>query len=80
VEVSKIGRQIAEEVLDLQRRDEDSSSNSSPGPMTEPGLLNIDVGLSYIIPISELFKIHSFFNTFYFMIKVTDHNSNGITG
>jgi aryl hydrocarbon receptor nuclear translocator-like protein 1 len=48
VEVSKIGRQIAEEVLDLQRRDEDSSSGSSPGPITESGLLNIDVSLSDI--------------------------------
>lgn len=46
VEVSKIGRQIAEEVLDLQRRGEDSSSGSSPGPTTEPGLLNIEVHTS----------------------------------
>ena len=30
VEVSKIGRQIAEEVLDLQRRNEDSSYSDSP--------------------------------------------------
>ncbi|XP_072763925.1 basic helix-loop-helix ARNT-like protein 1 isoform X3 [Anoplolepis gracilipes] len=43
VEVSKIGRQIAEEVLDLQRRGEDSSSGSSPGPAaTEPALLNTE--------------------------------------
>ncbi|XP_020292952.1 aryl hydrocarbon receptor nuclear translocator-like protein 1 [Pseudomyrmex gracilis] len=42
VEVSKIGRQIAEEVLDLQRRGEDSSSGSSPGPTTEAGLLNAE--------------------------------------
>ncbi|XP_018309780.1 protein cycle isoform X2 [Mycetomoellerius zeteki] len=42
VEVSKIGRQIAEEVLDLQRRGEDSSSGSSPGPATETGLLNTE--------------------------------------
>ncbi|XP_071566642.1 protein cycle isoform X1 [Temnothorax nylanderi] len=41
VEVSKIGRQIAEEVLDLQRRGEDSSGNS-PGPATETGLLNTE--------------------------------------
>ncbi|XP_024942293.1 aryl hydrocarbon receptor nuclear translocator-like protein 1 isoform X2 [Cephus cinctus] len=40
VEVSKIGRQIAEEVLDLQRRGEDSSSISSPGSGPEPALLN----------------------------------------
>ncbi|XP_012350663.1 aryl hydrocarbon receptor nuclear translocator-like protein 1 isoform X2 [Apis florea] len=40
VEVSKIGRQIAEEVLDLQRRGEDSSSGSSPGP--ESALLNTE--------------------------------------
>ncbi|XP_058793226.1 basic helix-loop-helix ARNT-like protein 1 isoform X2 [Phymastichus coffea] len=41
VEVSKIGRQIAEEVLDLQRRsDQDSSSGSSPTPGPEPTLLN----------------------------------------
>lgn len=44
VEVSKIGRQIAEE--DLQRRGEDSSSGSSPGPATEIGLLNIEVSMS----------------------------------
>ncbi|XP_029670390.1 aryl hydrocarbon receptor nuclear translocator-like protein 1 isoform X3 [Formica exsecta] len=43
VEVSKIGRQIAEEVLDLQRRGEDSSSGSSPGPaVTEPALINTE--------------------------------------
>ncbi|XP_070510756.1 basic helix-loop-helix ARNT-like protein 1 isoform X2 [Cardiocondyla obscurior] len=42
VEVSKIGRQIAEEVLDLQRRGEDSSSGSSPRPTTETGLLNTE--------------------------------------
>ncbi|XP_011879758.1 PREDICTED: aryl hydrocarbon receptor nuclear translocator-like protein 1 isoform X3 [Vollenhovia emeryi] len=42
VEVSKIGRQIAEEVLDSQRRGEDSSSGSSPGPAAETGLLNTE--------------------------------------
>lgn len=42
VEVSKIGRQIAEEVLDLQRRGEDSSSGSSPGPAADTGLLNTE--------------------------------------
>ncbi|EZA50085.1 protein cycle isoform X1 [Ooceraea biroi] len=42
VEVSKTGRQIAEEVLDLQRRGEDSSTGSSPGPMMDPGLLDTD--------------------------------------
>lgn len=47
VEVSKIGRQIAEEVLDLQKRGEDSSSGSSPGPaVTEPALLNTEVNIS----------------------------------
>lgn len=43
VEVSKIGRQIAEEVLDLQRRCEDSFSGNSPGPGTEPVLSNAKV-------------------------------------
>ncbi|OAD53726.1 Aryl hydrocarbon receptor nuclear translocator-like protein 1 [Eufriesea mexicana] len=43
IEVSKIGRQIAEEVLDLQRRGEDSSSGSSPGPGPEPALLNTEI-------------------------------------
>ncbi|KAK2586589.1 hypothetical protein KPH14_011466 [Odynerus spinipes] len=42
VEVSKIGRQIAENVLDLQRRGEDSSSGSSPGPGAESALLNTE--------------------------------------
>ncbi|XP_031833873.2 basic helix-loop-helix ARNT-like protein cyc isoform X2 [Nomia melanderi] len=42
IEVSKIGRQIAEEVLDLQRRGEDSSSGSSPGPGPETSLLNTE--------------------------------------
>ncbi|XP_017889557.1 aryl hydrocarbon receptor nuclear translocator-like protein 1 isoform X2 [Ceratina calcarata] len=42
VEVSKIGRQIAEEVLDLQRRGEDSSSGSSPGLGAESSLLNTE--------------------------------------
>ncbi|XP_046823815.1 protein cycle isoform X10 [Vespa velutina] len=42
VEVSKIGRQIAENVLDLQRRGEDSSSGSSPGPVVESALLNTE--------------------------------------
>lgn len=50
VEVSKIGRQIAEEVLDLQRRGEDSSSGSSPGPATETGLLNTEVCLNLAGP------------------------------
>ncbi|PSN34385.1 Aryl hydrocarbon receptor nuclear translocator-like protein 1 [Blattella germanica] len=35
VEASKIGRQIAEEVLDSQRRGGDSSSESSPSPEAE---------------------------------------------
>lgn len=43
MEVSKIGRQIAEEVSDLQRRGEDSSLGSSPGPVTKPSLLNTEV-------------------------------------
>jgi hypothetical protein len=38
VEASKIGRQIAEEVLDSQRRGGDSSSESSPSPDTEKAL------------------------------------------
>ncbi|KZC05014.1 Aryl hydrocarbon receptor nuclear translocator-like protein 1 [Dufourea novaeangliae] len=42
IEVSKIGRQIAEEVLDLQRRGEDSSSGSSPGPGPEAALINTE--------------------------------------
>ncbi|XP_043478053.1 aryl hydrocarbon receptor nuclear translocator-like protein 1 isoform X2 [Leptopilina heterotoma] len=40
VEVRKIGRQIAEEVLDLQRRCEDSSSVRSPDSGPEPVLFN----------------------------------------
>jgi hypothetical protein len=35
VEASKIGRQIAEEVLDSQRRGGDSSSDNSPSPDAE---------------------------------------------
>lgn len=46
VEVSKIDRRIAEEVLNLQRRREDSSSGSSPGPATETGLLNAEVNIN----------------------------------
>ncbi|XP_043585056.1 aryl hydrocarbon receptor nuclear translocator-like protein 1 isoform X1 [Bombus pyrosoma] len=46
VEVSKIGRQIAEEVLDLQRRGEDSSSGSSPGPGPEPALLSTETQIT----------------------------------
>ncbi|XP_076241212.1 basic helix-loop-helix ARNT-like protein cyc isoform X3 [Calliopsis andreniformis] len=42
VEVSKIGRQIAESVLDSQRRGEDSPSGSSPGPGPEAALLNTE--------------------------------------
>ncbi|PNF23248.1 Aryl hydrocarbon receptor nuclear translocator-like protein 1 [Cryptotermes secundus] len=38
VEASKIGRQIAEEVLDSQRRGGDSSSDSSPSPDAERSL------------------------------------------
>lgn len=52
VEVSKIGRQIAEEVLDLQRRGEDSSSGSSPGP--ESALLNTEVVITMEIPVKIL--------------------------
>lgn len=51
VEVSKIGRQIAEEVLDLQRRGEDSSSGSSPGP--ESALLNTEVVITMEIPVKN---------------------------
>lgn len=36
VEASKIGRQIAEQVIDSQRRAGDSSSGSSPDPDTNP--------------------------------------------
>ena len=35
MEASKIGRQIAEEVLDSQRHGGDSSSDSSPSPDAE---------------------------------------------
>lgn len=35
VEASKIGRQIAEQVMDSQRRCEESSSASSPDPDPE---------------------------------------------
>lgn len=49
VEVSKIGRQIAEEVLDLQRRCEDSSSGSSPGPGPESTLLNTEVRIIKVL-------------------------------
>ncbi|XP_063987230.1 basic helix-loop-helix ARNT-like protein 1 isoform X2 [Diachasmimorpha longicaudata] len=42
VEVSKIGRRIAEEVLDHQRRNEDSSS-SSPTPTPDRFLLNTEI-------------------------------------
>ncbi|XP_011315360.1 aryl hydrocarbon receptor nuclear translocator-like protein 1 isoform X2 [Fopius arisanus] len=42
VEVSKIGRRIAEEVLDHQRRSEDSSS-SSPTPTPDRFLLNTEI-------------------------------------
>jgi aryl hydrocarbon receptor nuclear translocator-like protein 1 len=38
VEASKIGRQIAEEVLDSQRHGGDSSSDGSPSPDTETAL------------------------------------------
>jgi hypothetical protein len=38
VEASKIGRQIAEEVLDSQRRGGDSSSDSSPSPDADMAL------------------------------------------
>jgi aryl hydrocarbon receptor nuclear translocator-like protein 1 len=38
VEASKIGRQIAEEVLDSQRRGGDSLSESSPSPDAERAL------------------------------------------
>nr|CAD7401740.1 unnamed protein product [Timema cristinae] len=37
MEVSKIGRQIAEEALDSQRKGEDSSPDSSPSPETDVG-------------------------------------------
>ncbi|CAG2056633.1 unnamed protein product [Timema podura] len=37
MEVSKIGRQIAEEALDSQRKGEDSSIESSPSPDTDVG-------------------------------------------
>jgi hypothetical protein len=47
VEVSKIGRQIAEEVLDLQRRsDQDSSSGNSPTPAPESALVNTEVNIN----------------------------------
>lgn len=43
VEVSKIGRQIAEEVLDSQRRGEDISLGSSPVAVSEPAFRNVEV-------------------------------------
>ncbi|XP_012279375.1 protein cycle isoform X2 [Orussus abietinus] len=42
VEVSKIGRQIADEVLYLQRRGEESPSGSSSGIGPEPGPMNTE--------------------------------------
>lgn len=38
MEASKIGQQIAEEVLDSQRHGGDSSSDHSPSPETETAL------------------------------------------
>ena len=38
VEASKIGRQIAEQVMDSHRRGDEASSGSSPGPDSEPSV------------------------------------------
>jgi len=70
VEVSKIGRQIAEEVLDLQRRGEDSSSGSSPGPATESGLLNTEVKKS------EFDRGSTDVSNYLSMIKIADHDDD----
>jgi len=70
VEVSKIGRQIAEEVLDLQRRGEDSSSGSSPGPATESGLLNTEVNMF------EFDRGPTDVSNYLSSIKVADHNDD----
>ncbi|KAK0088172.1 hypothetical protein PV326_004926 [Microctonus aethiopoides] len=43
VEVSKIGRRIAEEVLDNQKRNGDSSSGESPSPASDHLLINTKI-------------------------------------
>ena len=47
VEMSKIGRKIAEEVMDNQRRNEDSCSVNSPNPAPERSSLNTEVSFRY---------------------------------
>ncbi|XP_048506655.1 protein cycle isoform X2 [Athalia rosae] len=57
VEVSKIGRQIAEEVLDSQRRGEDSSLGSSPDPGSEPTSRNTESQISTTVSSDKVLKI-----------------------
>ncbi|XP_011495285.1 PREDICTED: protein cycle isoform X2 [Ceratosolen solmsi marchali] len=59
VEVSKIGRQIAEEVLDLQRRsDQDSSSGNSPTPAPESTLLNTESQITTTASPEQASEVH----------------------
>lgn len=55
VEASKIGRQIAEEVLDLQRRNGDSPSpNSTPSPVHQDPVSEVSLLFYFIIVNSSL--------------------------
>lgn len=77
VEVRKIGRQIAEEVLDLQRRCEDSSSGSSPDSGPEPVLFNTEVNkeknnLKLFLKINTLKKIFHKNDFIFFSSLATD--------
>lgn len=54
IEASKIGRQIADQVLDYERRLSDSSAESSPGPDTslllplgDPTLGSVNIGADH---------------------------------
>lgn len=52
VEASKIGRQIAEQVMDSQRQGGDSSSGSSPDPDPESSLTVPSGEVSIVYPYS----------------------------
>lgn len=49
IEASKIGRQIAEQILDSQKKSGESSSDSSPDPDTESSIPISSADVSYFI-------------------------------
>ena len=78
VKVGEIGRRIAEEVMDIQRRSEDSSTNSSPC-LRPPSSLTTEVKKS-LDPIDiDMFIFLTIINTLRTLLRHLAHISFSIT-